>query len=226
MISAQQLDALDPQTRQAVQSLLAQVQQRDAEIAFKQALIDKLTHEMAVLKRLKFAATSERFAASLAPEQKSLLEETLEADLAELGQEIERERGKAGDKDKTDKKTPKRTPLPPHLPRRDVNISMGYALHRSPLATLIETILHEVEVSCLPADIPAKIEVDVSGLTMNNSITVGDLQPPAGVEFVTEASEPVVVAAAPLAHEYSKNLTGTSSNRQSDEGLELTSHPA
>ena len=62
MISAQQLDALDPQTRQAVQSLLAQVQQRDAEIAFKQALIDKLTHEMAVLKRLKFAATSERFA--------------------------------------------------------------------------------------------------------------------------------------------------------------------
>ncbi|HHW11867.1 MAG TPA: 50S ribosomal protein L25 [Firmicutes bacterium] len=63
--------------------------------------------------------------------------------------------------------------------------------------SLIETILHEVEVSCLPADIPAKIEVDVSGLTMNNSITVGDLQPPAGVEFVTEASEPVVVAAAP-----------------------------
>lgn len=120
MISAQQLDALDPQMRQAVQSLLAQVQQRDAEIAFKQALIDKLTHEMAVLKRLKFAATSERFASTLAPEQKSLLEETLEADLAELGQEIERERGKADDKDKTDKKTPKRTPLPPHLPRRDV----------------------------------------------------------------------------------------------------------
>ena len=44
MISAQQLDTLDPQTRQVVQSLLAQVQRRDAEIAFKQALIDKLTH--------------------------------------------------------------------------------------------------------------------------------------------------------------------------------------
>lgn len=56
---------------------------------------------MAVLKRLKFAATSERFASTLAPEQRSLLEETLDADLAELGREIERERGKAGDKDKT-----------------------------------------------------------------------------------------------------------------------------
>ena len=77
MISAQQLDALEPQMRQVVQSLLAQVQQRDAEIAFKQALIDKLTHEMAVLKRMKFAASSERFASTLAPEQKSLLEETL-----------------------------------------------------------------------------------------------------------------------------------------------------
>jgi transposase len=122
MIAAQQLDALDPQMRQLVQSLLAQVQQRDAEIAFKQALIDKLTHEMAVLKRLKFAASSERFASTLAPEQRSLLEETLDTDLAELSQEIERERGNVGDKtdDKTGKKTPKRTALPPHLPRCDV----------------------------------------------------------------------------------------------------------
>ena len=120
MIAAQQLDALDPQMQQLVQALLAQVQQRDAEIAFKQALIDKLTHEMAVLKRLKFAASSERFASTLAPEQRSLLEETLDTDLAELSQEIERERGIADDKDKTEKRQPKRTALPPHLPRRDV----------------------------------------------------------------------------------------------------------
>jgi hypothetical protein len=51
---------------------------------------------MAVLKRLKFAATSERFASTLVPEQQSLPERTLDADLAELGQEIERERGNAG----------------------------------------------------------------------------------------------------------------------------------
>ena len=127
MISAQQLDALDPQMRQALLSLMAEISAKDAliaqrerEVAFKQALIDKLTHEMAVLKRLKFAATSERFASTLAPEQKSLLEETLDADLAELDREIERERATAGDKDKTEKKTPKRAPLPPHLPRRDV----------------------------------------------------------------------------------------------------------
>ena len=133
MISAQQLDALDPPTRQAMLSLLSELKaelsakdaliaQRDREAAFKQALIDKLTHEMAVLKRLKFAATSERFASTLAPEQKSLLEETLDTDLAELEREIEREQGLGDDKakDKSGKKTPKRTPLPPHLPRHDV----------------------------------------------------------------------------------------------------------
>ena len=63
MIGAQQLDALEPQMRQAMLSLLAGIRakdeliaQRDREAAFKHALIDKLTHEMAVLKRLKFAA--------------------------------------------------------------------------------------------------------------------------------------------------------------------------
>ena len=127
MISAEQLDALEPQMRQAMLTLLAELRakdeliaQRDREAAFKQALIEKLTHENAMLKRLKFAATSERFAASLAPEQKSLLEETLDSDLAELELEIGRERGDAGDKGKTEKKQPRRAPLPPHLPRRDV----------------------------------------------------------------------------------------------------------
>ncbi|MFN9506562.1 MAG: IS66 family transposase, partial [Rubrivivax sp.] len=61
--------ALDPHTRQAVLSLMAEVQaksellvQRDREAVFKQTLIEKLTHEVALLKRLKFAASSERFA--------------------------------------------------------------------------------------------------------------------------------------------------------------------
>jgi transposase len=95
MISDEQLDALDPQMRQAMLSLMAELQakdvliaRRDREAAFKQALIEKLTHENAMLKRLKFAATSERFASTLAPEQKSLLEETLDSDLAELDVEI------------------------------------------------------------------------------------------------------------------------------------------
>ena len=94
--------------------------QRERDAAFKQALIDKLTHEVAVLKRLKFAATSEKFAVTA--EQMSLLEDTPDEDLAEVGREVKR---LALDVDAADekagKKTPKRHPLPPHLPRRDVH---------------------------------------------------------------------------------------------------------
>ena len=100
MIDATELNRLDAQQlREVVQSLLGKVSaqqgeisRRDAdlarqegEIAFKQATIDKLTHEMAVLKRLKFAAKSEAFNA----EQRSLLEETIDTDLQALSAELE-----------------------------------------------------------------------------------------------------------------------------------------
>jgi transposase len=127
VIAPQQLDTLDPQQmRQALLTLMAEMAAKDEqlerqtrEVAFKQALVDKLTHELAVLKRLKFAATSEKFCAGLSAEQKSLLEETLDADIAEASGEIER--ASRSDKGKKDKQSPKREPLPPHLPRRDVH---------------------------------------------------------------------------------------------------------
>jgi transposase len=129
VISTQQLDSLDPQQmRQALLGLMSEMAAKDEllerqtrEVAFKQALVDKLTHELAVLKRLKFAATSEKFCAGLSAEQKSLLEETLDADIAQACAEIDRATGDKKSKDKKDKQSPKREPLPPHLPRREVH---------------------------------------------------------------------------------------------------------
>ena len=93
MISETQLQTLGAQQlRETVRAMMADLSSKSAaierherEAAFNRATIDKLTHEMAVLKRLKFAAKSEAFTA----EQKSLLEETIDADLAALAQEIE-----------------------------------------------------------------------------------------------------------------------------------------
>jgi transposase len=129
VIAPQQLDATDPQQlRQALLSLMAEVAakeellaRRDREIAFKQALIDKLTHENAILKRLRYALSSEKFCAGMSAEQKSLLEETLDSDIAQLAAEIEQAEAEAQSaKDKKTKLAAKREPLPPHLPRRDV----------------------------------------------------------------------------------------------------------
>jgi transposase len=122
VIAEEHIDTLDPQQlRQALRALQAEVshknrliERHERDVAFKQATIDKLTHEMAVLKRLKFAAKSEAFTA----QQKGLIEEAIDADLAALAAEIQ-----AIEPDKKapeGRQQPKREKLPAHLPRREV----------------------------------------------------------------------------------------------------------
>ena len=48
-----------------------------------------------------------------------------------------------------------------------------------------------VEISALPSAIPASIEVDVTGLTMENSITISDLPEIDGVTYLGEPDETV-----------------------------------
>lgn len=62
---------------------------------------------------------------------------------------------------------------------------------------LVDQLLYEVEVSCLPTEIPKRIEVDVSKLAMHQSIAVKDITPPKDVEFVTAFDEVVVTAIPP-----------------------------
>ncbi len=74
---AEDLDTLDPEPlRQALRA-------SRAELAFKQAVIDRRPHENAVLWRLQFTAKSDVDDA----EQKSLLDEALDSDLATGGRE-------------------------------------------------------------------------------------------------------------------------------------------
>ena len=106
------LQGMDEGTRAVVQRLLSQVQQQATELKHKQALLDKLSYEMAVLKRLKFAAKSE----ALAVDQRSLLQEALEEDLQVVAEEIEQLRPS---EQRTPRQQPKRLPLPAQLPRQE-----------------------------------------------------------------------------------------------------------
>lgn len=96
------------------EELRAMVQSLLQTVTFKQATIDKLTHENAMLKRLKFAAQSERFSA----EQRSLLDETLDEDLQAVSDEIAQLT--SDDKPARVKEQPKRQPLPANLPRIEI----------------------------------------------------------------------------------------------------------
>lgn len=108
VLEQQSVEALDAEQLRKLASRLL------TDVRHKQAVIDKLTHENALLKRLKFAAQSERYNA----EQKSLLDETLDTDLQALSDEIAQNAPPAATVPV--KQQPKRQPLPAHLPRREI----------------------------------------------------------------------------------------------------------
>ena len=58
---------------------------------------------------------------------------------------------------------------------------------------LLETQLHEVEIECVPKDLPDTIDVPVEGLTSEKALHVSDIKVPAGVRVVTNGD--AVVAA-------------------------------
>ena len=57
---------------------------------------------------------------------------------------------------------------------------------------ILDVVLREVEVECLPADIPSHIEVDVSHLTFGVNIRVADLPHGGKLKFLTDPNVTVV----------------------------------
>lgn len=95
----------EAQMRQMLQHLMS-------ELKHKQTLLDKLSYEMAILKRLKFAAKTE----ALNADQRSLLEDALEEDLQAVDEEIEQLRSA---EERSPRQQPKRLPLPAQLLRQE-----------------------------------------------------------------------------------------------------------
>jgi large subunit ribosomal protein L25 len=71
----------------------------------------------------------------------------------------------------------------------------------------------EIEVSCLPQDIPETLVYDIATLEIGDKVTVADLQVPAGVEILTDLEALVATVLAP-----SKATTGEES--EEGEGIE------
>jgi large subunit ribosomal protein L25 len=66
---------------------------------------------------------------------------------------------------------------------------------------ILEMILREVQVSCLPGSIPPFLEVDVSSLKIGDVLTVKDLRAPEGVKILNDPNQAVVTVAPPAAEE-------------------------
>jgi large subunit ribosomal protein L25 len=66
---------------------------------------------------------------------------------------------------------------------------------------ILEMVLREIQVSCLPGNIPEHIEVDVSNLAIHDVLTVADLVVPEGVRVLTDKAQAVATVAPPAAEE-------------------------
>lgn len=82
-----------------------------------------------------------------------------------------------------------RVMVPIHLTGRAVGVVAG---------GILQPVLREVEVECLPAAIPEHIEVDVTPLQIHDSVHVRDLVLPTGVTASTEATQTVVTVSQPI----------------------------
>ncbi|MBI3316796.1 MAG: 50S ribosomal protein L25/general stress protein Ctc [Candidatus Omnitrophica bacterium] len=65
---------------------------------------------------------------------------------------------------------------------------------------VLDVVHHEIEVECLPTQIPEKIIVDVKAMKIGDSVHMREIQLPAGVECKIDADE-VIVALHPPAKE-------------------------
>ncbi len=62
---------------------------------------------------------------------------------------------------------------------------------------ILEQQLYEVEIECLPQDIPDAFQVDVSGLAVGDSMHVSDLEAPEGVTILTSEDNVIALVAMP-----------------------------
>jgi len=66
---------------------------------------------------------------------------------------------------------------------------------------ILEMILREIEATCLPANIPDVLTVDVSNLAIHDVFTVRDLVVPEGVRVLNDPGQAIATVAPPAAEE-------------------------
>jgi large subunit ribosomal protein L25 len=73
---------------------------------------------------------------------------------------------------------------------------------------VIELHVHELDIECRATQIPDKIVVNVNDLHLDQSISVADLKPPEGVEFLSDPETVVVACVAPRDEEDMLSASG------------------
>jgi large subunit ribosomal protein L25 len=66
---------------------------------------------------------------------------------------------------------------------------------------VLEYVMRELHVECLPKDLPEVIEVNVEKLEIGQGVHVSDIVPPTGVMLLDDKGQSIFIVAAPIAEE-------------------------
>jgi large subunit ribosomal protein L25 len=78
---------------------------------------------------------------------------------------------------------------------------VGEAIGVKDTKGILNLVLHELEISCLPTNIPTRIDADVTNLAIGDVLTVRDLTVPEGVRVLNDPGQAVATVSPPMAEE-------------------------
>ncbi len=102
-----------------------------------------------------------------------------------------------------------RVPVPVHLVETPVGVEMG---------GMLQFLRHELEVECLPNEIPSEFEVDVSGLEIGDSLHVSDVD--AGAVTILDDETVTICTVVPPALEEEEEVDEEAGEEVEGEGEE------
>jgi large subunit ribosomal protein L25 len=87
---------------------------------------------------------------------------------------------------------------------------------------ILESFVHELEVECLPKDLPEAIVIDITNLEIGHSIHVRDLEAPSGVQILSSVDQVICTIAHKRAEveEVPAELAEEEAAREAEEAAE------
>jgi large subunit ribosomal protein L25 len=80
------------------------------------------------------------------------------------------------------------------VPLHFVNADVAPAVKQG--GAIVSHVMNELDISCLPRDLPEFIEVDLTALELGHPIKVSGLKLPAGITALTHGKDPVIATAS------------------------------
>ncbi|HOK39671.1 MAG TPA: 50S ribosomal protein L25 [bacterium] len=66
---------------------------------------------------------------------------------------------------------------------------------------ILEVLLNEVEIECLPADIPSEMTIDISNLNIGDSLHIKDIKTTDKIKIISDPESVILLVAAPTIEE-------------------------